>query len=408
MASIRVKALGKAYKRYPNRWSRLAEWCLPWVRSRHALNWVLREVSFDVSPGEAIGIVGMNGAGKSTLLKMLTGTTRPTRGEIKITGQVASLLELGMGFHPEFSGRQNVMMAGQLLGYTRQELHRLMPEIEAFAEIGEYIDQPVRLYSSGMQMRLAFAVATARRPDVFIVDEALSVGDAYFQHKSFDRIRQYREQGTTLLLVSHDKSAILAICDRALLLHQGRLLMTGEPESVMDFYNALLADPEQHHVVQQRQSDGKMQTRSGTGEASVVEVMLLNAEGQAVECVDVGQQVTLQLKVQVYADLDRLVLGYGIRDCHGQVMYGTNTELTEQVLEGVCAGQCVVFKVTFPASLGPGIYSVQTALTSASVHLHRNYEWCDRALLFEVVNRGYNAFEGRCWLQPEIQVMSDR
>jgi lipopolysaccharide transport system ATP-binding protein len=144
-------------------------------------------------------------------------------GSVSITGRVAALLELGMGFHPDFTGRQNAFMAGQLLGYSVEEIAQLMPEIEAFADIGDYIDQPVRVYSSGMQMRLAFSVATARRPDVLIVDEALSVGDAYFQHKSFDRIREFGKQGTTLLIVSHDKGAIQSICDRAILLNAGRV-----------------------------------------------------------------------------------------------------------------------------------------------------------------------------------------
>src|SRR5690606_6737354 len=184
---------GKAYKEYPNRWARLAEWLVPFSKPRHRLKWVLQDVSFSVEPGQALGIVGINGAGKSTLLKMITGTTQPSSGQIHIQGRVAALLELGMGFHPDFSGRQNVFMAGQLLGLSMEELQALMPEIEAFAEIGPYMDQPVRTYSSGMQMRLAFSVATARRPDVLIVDEALSVGDAYFQHKSFNRIREFRQ-----------------------------------------------------------------------------------------------------------------------------------------------------------------------------------------------------------------------
>src|SRR3990167_4186577 len=183
MGSIRVSQLCKAYKQYPTRWSRLAEWLIPFSAPRHQLTWVLQDVSFQVKPGEALGIIGVNGAGKSTLLKMITGTTQPNAGHIQIEGRVAALLELGMGFHPDFSGRQNVFMAGQMPGLRVGEKHALMPEIEAFAEIGEYIDHPVRTYSSGMQMRLAFSVATARRPDVLIVHEALSVGDAYFQHK---------------------------------------------------------------------------------------------------------------------------------------------------------------------------------------------------------------------------------
>ena len=202
MGTIDVSGLGKAYKQYPSRWSRLAEWIIPASRPRHVDHWVLRDISFRVHPGEAVGIVGINGAGKSTLLKMITGTTQPTEGRVSVTGRVAALLELGMGFHPAFTGRQNAIMAGQLLGYTMEDLARLMPDIEAFAEIGDYIDQPVRVYSSGMMVRLAFSVATAQRPDILIVDEALSVGDTYFQHKSFDRIRSYSREGTTLCRAS--------------------------------------------------------------------------------------------------------------------------------------------------------------------------------------------------------------
>jgi lipopolysaccharide transport system ATP-binding protein len=251
-----------------------------------------------VQPGEAVGIIGINGAGKSTLLKMVTGTTQPTTGSVRMEGRVAALLELGMGFHPDFTGRQNVYMAGQLLGYTQQELSQLMPVIEAFAEIGDYIDQPVRVYSSGMQMRLAFSVATATRPDVLIVDEALSVGDIYFQHKSFERIREFGRQGTTLLIVSHDKQAIQSICTRAILLNQGRLAMQGEPEAVMDYYNALLAEHQNQQVKQQENNAGKVQTISGTGEVVIDSVQLLDAQGLPTEVVCVGQSVTLQVAVR--------------------------------------------------------------------------------------------------------------
>ena len=252
MGTIRVTNLGKAYKQYPTRWSRLAEWLSPGDKSHHALKWVLQDINFNVAPGEAVGIIGINGAGKSTLLKLITGTTQPTTGLVCLQGRVAALLELGMGFHPDFSGRQNVIMAGQLLGLQAAEVQNLMPSIEAFAEIGDYIDQPVRVYSSGMQMRLAFSLATAKRPDVLIVDEALSVGDAYFQHKSFERIRQFRKQGSTLLIVSHDKGAIQSICDRAILLDSGRIIKEGAPEEVMDFYNALIAGRENSAIEQKK------------------------------------------------------------------------------------------------------------------------------------------------------------
>ncbi len=404
MGSITANNLGKAYKVYPSRFARLKEWLIPFSKPRHTLKWVLQDISFNVNPGEAVGIIGVNGAGKSTLLKMLTGTTEPTTGSVQTTGRVAALLELGIGFHPEFTGRQNAFMAGQLLGLSAADIRELMPQIEAFAEIGDYMDHPVRVYSSGMQMRLAFSVATARRPDILIIDEALSVGDAYFQHKSFERIRQFRRDGTTLLIVSHDKAAIQSICDRAILLNGGRIGMQGEPEAVMDYYNALLAERENQTVHQQATEGGRMQTISGTGEATVRSIALFDESGKTIEVVDVGQPVRLSIEVRVNAPVDRLILGYGIKDRFGQVVYGTNTELTKQPLLDVMAGQSYLFDIGFSASLGPGTYSVQTALVGSDSHLVNNYEWRDLALVFSVVNLSKPFFAGCAWMNPHIDI----
>ena len=404
MGSIRVKQLGKAYKIYNKRWDRLAEWMLPFRSQRHRLKWVLTDISFQLAPGEAVGIIGINGAGKSTLLKLITGTAQPTTGSVVIEGRVAALLELGMGFHPDFTGRQNVFMAGQLLGLPVDEIGTLMPEIEAFADIGDYIDQPVRVYSSGMQMRLAFAVATARRPDVLIVDEALSVGDAWFQHKSFERIRAFREQGTTLLIVSHDRAAMQAICDRAILLDRGRLAKQGTPEEVMDYYNALIAERDGSSVEQTVTPEGRTQTVSGSGEATVDEIVLENERGEAVEMVNVGAAVTLRVRVKVHADVPRLVLGYMIKDRLGQAIYGTNTHHMQMPLQDLKAGETVEYRFAFPLNLGAGSYSVTTALTSSETHLANNYEWRDLALLFIVMNMNRREFVGSSWLEPAVEI----
>lgn len=403
MGTITVSNLGKAYKIYPTRISRLGEWILPFRGPRHKLKWVLRDVSFTVSPGEAVGLIGINGAGKSTLLKLITGTTQPTTGSVWMDGSVAALLELGMGFHPDFTGRQNAYMAGQLLGMTVEQITELMPQIEAFADIGDYMDQPVRVYSSGMQMRVAFSVATARRPDILIVDEALSVGDAYFQHKSFDRIRQFQKQGTTLLLVSHDKQAIQSVCDRAILLDGGRLAREGRPEEIMDYYNAMIAERE-NDTVRQAEVEGKVQTVSGTGEASVSDIALFDEHGERVEVVDVGSPVTLEVRVKVNAPIPRMVLGYMIKDRLGQPMYGTNTHLKQLPLDDVAAGEEVVYRFAFPMNLGPGSYSVATAIVSTDTHLVNNYEWRDLALVFTVMNMRRPHFEGSAWLDPAIDI----
>lgn len=404
MGTMSVRGLGKAYRQYASRWSRLAEWLLPWGGARHELKWVLQDISFEVAAGEAVGIIGMNGAGKSTLLKLITGTSHATTGEVRLTGRVAALLELGMGFHPDFTGRQNVFVAGQLIGLSGQEIAHLMPEIEAFAEIGDYMDMPVRVYSSGMQVRLAFAVATCKRPDVLIVDEALSVGDAYFQHKSFNRIREFGQQGTTLLIVSHDKTVIQSICSRAMLLADGRLAMQGEPEMVMDYYNALIAEQGQSTVVQETLADGRVQTVSGTGEAVVTQVTIFNLKGQPVDVVRVGEPLVLSVMAKVRAPIESLVLGYSIKDRLGQVIYGTNTWHTGQALVDPEVGAIYVFNIAFDANLGVGNYSVQTALVASDTHLSSNYEWRDLAVVFSVVNVDKCTFVGSSWMQPVIEV----
>jgi len=403
MGTITVSNLGKAYRQYPTRWARLAEW-LDWRQQpRHHLHWVLQGISFSVQPGEAVGIIGINGAGKSTLLKMIVGTTQPSSGSVRITGRVAALLELGMGFHPDFTGRQNAYMAGQLLGYRVEEIARLMPEIEAFAEIGDYLDQPVRVYSSGMQMRLAFSVATAIRPDVLIVDEALSVGDAYFQHKSFDRIREFRLAGTTLLIVSHDKNAIMSICDRAILLNAGQLALQGEPEAVMDYYNALLADRHNQGVQQNPTPEGKVQTVSGSGEVQIACMALLNAAGQPIELVSVGEPLTLRIVAQCRTPVPALVVGYMIKDRLGQAVFGTNTHHMQRVLHDLPTGQEVEYAFDFAANFGPGSYSIAVACHASAAHTSKNYIWIDHALVFSVVNASQPEFVGLAWVPPVLR-----
>lgn len=403
MGSIHVNQLGKAYKQYFTRWSRLAEWLLPFSGARHHSHWILQDINFTVQPGEAVGIVGINGAGKSTLLKLITGTTQPTTGHVEITGSVAALLELGMGFHSDFTGRQNVFMTGQLLGLSAAEITELLPQIEAFAEIGDYIDQPLRVYSSGMQVRLAFSLATARRPDILIVDEALSVGDAYFQHKSFGRIREFRDAGTTLLIVSHDRQAIQSLCSRVILLDGGRVSKEGEPEAVLDYYNAMLAARQNQMVRQNEQEDGRVQTISGTAEAQIDEIGLYNAAGERVTSVSVGEQVELRVHVVINADLPELVFGYQVRDRLGHVVYGTNTYYLDARLTQLRRGERITYSFKFSANLGPESYSISSALHASNSHVIANYEWRDLSVVFNVVNANLPAFVGTAWLPPHLE-----
>lgn len=368
-------------------------------------SWVLRGIGFRVGAGESVGIVGQNGAGKSTLLKLVTGTLQPTEGSIQVGGRIAAILELGMGFNAELTGRDNARYTAGLMGMSPNQIDAIIPAVEEFAEIGAYFDQPLRTYSSGMQMRVAFSVVTVIRPEILIIDEALSVGDAYFAHKSMARIRRFREEGTTLLFVSHDPGAIQSLCDRAILLDRGRMLMDGEPSQVMDYYNALIAERENATVEVRALESGAVQTVSGTREAVVESVGLFNQTGEPIEFVNVGEPVELRVKAGVNADIPRLVFGYMIKDRLGQPVFGTNTHHTRQVLENVSGGQVVEYRIAFPMNFGPGSYSISTALCSTETHLVNNYEWRDLALMFTVVNQNRDPFVGNAWVPPLIEVL---
>lgn len=402
---LTLSGVGKAYRNWGSEWKRVASWFGLPARPKEE-NWVLQDINLHVGPGETIGLIGQNGAGKSTLLKIVTGTVRPTVGSAGRSGSIAAILELGMGFNPELTGRQNVVHAAGLMGHELAKILAAMPEIEAFAEIGEYFDQPVRTYSSGMQMRVAFSVATAFKPDILIVDEALSVGDSYFQHKSFDRIRAFREQGTSILFVSHGMSEIKTLCDRVILLDAGRVLKDGSPDEVVDYYNALVAKKENQalSIEQHREDDGWLLTRSGTREVTCDSLALLDADGNPVKVATVGQKVELRLTAGVHAAVDRLVLGYMIRDKFGHVVWGTNTWHTGQVEYKLEAGETVVFSLPFSCTLGPGSYSVSPALVSGDNHLENNYEWVDNLLVFDVINVDRDVFIGTNWLDAAFGI----
>jgi len=403
MSYLKVRNVSKVYKRYPGKWARLAEWITG--RERHEKHWVLRDISFEVAPGEAVGIIGVNGAGKSTLLKIITGTTQPTTGSVEIGGRVAALLELGMGFHPDFTGRQNAFMAGQLLGYSGGEIASLMPEIEAFAEIGDYIDQPVRVYSSGMQVRLAFSVATAIRPDVLIVDEALSVGDAFFQHKSFARIREFRNSGTTLLIVSHDKNSILSVCDRAIMIKGGFMVAEGKPDSVINFYQQSFFEKQDNNNIEFNNAvDSKWD--SGTGEARLTSIAIKNPEEERLELIKTGEPIIIEFLVRIEEDIPSLVLGFCITDRLGREVFGTNTVHTMQQLRDCRKGSCYKYEASLNANLGPGSYSVTVALTSDYLaERHSRYFRQERSAVFQVLNAEKHEFVGCTWLDSKISIV---
>jgi lipopolysaccharide transport system ATP-binding protein len=398
-----LENIGKSYVKYRSELHRFARWfgCSVTPLTEQ---WAVRKITFRVDKGQSLGIIGQNGAGKSTILKMITGTTRPTEGGIEVHGTVSALLELGLGMNPELTGRENAIHSAGLMGMSQSLIRELLPSIEAFAEIGEYFDQPMRTYSSGMQMRVAFSVATSVRPEVLIVDEALAVGDTYFVHKCYRRIREFRESGTTLLIVSHDATAIQALCDRAILLDGGRMVLDGDPQEVFDYYNALIADRENQTVRTTRSVHGQVATESGSGEAIIEHLDLVDARNQPVEFVAVGQPVTLRARVLVRNSVDRLVYGYMIRDRLGQPVFGTNTHHTDQACPDLNPGDEIEFAAQFPMNLGPGSYSVSVALTSTETHLVKNYQWRDLALVFSVANLDQPHFVGTAWVPPAIKV----
>ncbi|KRG69613.1 ABC transporter ATP-binding protein [Pseudoxanthomonas dokdonensis] len=403
---LSLKGVGKSYRTWSSEWLRMASWFGLPVKPKEQ-NWVLANIDFHVGKGETVGIIGQNGAGKSTLLKIVTGTVRPDRGEIVRNGRVAAILELGMGFNPDLTGRANVVHAAGIMGMEHSAIMAAMPGIESFAEIGDYFDQPVRTYSSGMQMRVAFSVATAFKPDLLIIDEALSVGDSYFQHKSFDRIRAFREQGTSILFVSHGLSDVKTLCDRVILLDKGTILKDGAPDEVVDYYNAMVAVKENQalSIEQRRAKDGWLLTRSGTREVTVESLGLFDAGTQEpIRVASVGQRVELKLRAKVNDAIPRLVLGYMLRDKQGHVIWGTNTWHTKQLLTHLEQDDLVEYSLAFTCTLGPGSYSVSPALVSSDTHVENNYEWIDNLFVFDVINTSHSVFIGATWLDAEFDI----
>lgn len=403
MNRITVAGLGKAYKRYPSRFGRLLEWASPGTAPRHTLTWVLNDISFSVTDGESVGILGVNGAGKSTLLKLITGTTQPTTGSVQIHGRVAALLELGMGFHPDFSGRQNVYMAAQLQGLTREQIDSHLDEIQQFADIGDYFDMPVRVYSSGMQVRLAFAVATAVRPDVLIVDEALSVGDVAFQAKCYRRLLEYKELGTTLLLVTHSLDDVVKHCQKAIVLDGGRIVEEGEPREVVTRFRDLLFgrarkaalkngravlsddasrdvapalssiesaiafDLSDSDIFASRALYQKIEHRWGGGGARITDYAV-SANGRLYPTeVEVGEHLTIAFRVVFDHPVVEPIFGLMIKTLEGQVVYGTNSELRGVEAGRVAAPGAVTCQFSFPVRLNAGHYFISLGVSEASL-----------------------------------------
>jgi len=404
-ALISVDNVSKCYPAYAGNFDRFLSWFGVNVRPKSEF-WAVKDVTFSAYVGEAIALIGQNGAGKSTLLKLITGITRQTQGRITVNGRISSLLELGLGFNPEFTGRENILRSGGLLGMTNDQILERMPEMEDFSEIGDFFDQPLRVYSSGMQARLAFALATAMRPEVLIVDEILSVGDSYFQHKSFNRIRQFKEEGTVVILVTHAMEDVRAICDRVILLDCGKVLKDGQTDEVVDYYNALVAtrESEDLHVEQKKHRGDWLYTRSGNKMAHIEDVSLLNDSGMPLKAINVGEKLVIKVTVAVLQDIENLVLGVLIRDRSGHVVWGTNTSHTGNVIAKAVQGSRLIYSIAFDSTLGEGSYGVCLAVHSGENHIDSNYDWIENVEVFDVVNTKHPLFIGTTYLASTINV----
>jgi len=401
---IIVNGLGKKYKRYPSHWARLAEWLSGGRKIRHEEHWVLRDIAFQVQSGEAVGIIGRNGAGKSTLLKMLTRTTLPSTGTVETRGSLSALLELGMGAHMDFTGRVNAKMTCRMMGLRTEETNALLPKIAEFSELGDYFDQPMRVYSTGMQVRLAFSAATAVRPEILIVDEALSVGDAYFQHKCIDRIRSFREQGTTLLFVSHDPGAVKSLCERAILIDDGVVLKDGTSGSVLDYYNARVAQRSTDEEIRQLEGEDGTSTRSGTGQVCIESVEMVDCNHQAARAFSVGDTACIHCRIKLNSPMENPTVGILIRDRMGNDIFGTNSYHLGGGGQSYGEGDVLEAVFSLALNLGSGNYSLSVAVHPGDSHLIENCDWWDRCLVFQIIPGTEASFVGVASLPAAVHI----
>ena len=392
--ALRVEGVSKQYRIYDQAADRLKEMVTRGRWKTHRQFWALSDISFEVGKGTTFGIVGPNGCGKSTLLQIIAGTLKPTKGTIWHAGRIAALLELGAGFNLEFTGRENVFMSTSLMGFSHAATVAMLPEIQRFAEIGEFIDQPVKMYSSGMYVRLAFAAAISIMPEILIVDEALAVGDAIFQHRCMRRIREMQENGTTILLASHDPHAIRSLCSTALLLHAGRMEAIGKPADVLNRYQKLIMARETAYDASQTPADLTLESvefepdqkisysyRHVDGRAEIIGVQLLDAAHQRIELVETGEEVTVKFRLRFREAVEAPVCGFLIRNRHGIHIYGTNTDLQKVDFNTASPNEIIEVSFVFNCWLAPDTYSITLGVHSLD---GVSFDWLDDALFFRV------------------------
>ncbi len=441
LAVVRIENAGKCYHIYAKPSDRLKQSLLGWRRRYYKDFWAVRNVSLEVRRGEAVGIIGVNGSGKSTLLQMIAGTLTPTEGTIEVRGRVGALLELGSGFNPEFTGRVNVYLAGAIRGMTRRELEERFDDIAGFADIGEFLDQPVKTYSSGMMVRLAFSVQVQTEPDLLIVDEALAVGDNLFQKRCYQRLAELRERGVTLLFVSHQQEAVRTLTTRAVLLHHGNVRAIGEPGEVLLDYRRLL------HAEERRWLDARLahesaklaggapsaaapgapgprsedRTSFGDLDAEITGVEVLDGAGAACSVFHPGDTLRFRVGFRVAREMNHLNIALRVRSKEGVKIYSWGTLNQDiAVWAGKAAGPTVWERVFAPGEytaefdcrcvLGGNFYEVQAAVSEENDRYYQDQRilhWRDEAAFFQVlVDHREHFFGGVCDLGMKA-VVSD-
>jgi len=416
MDAVNVERVFKNYRIYSKPVDRLKE-LFQRRKKYHTDFWALSDVNFTVRRGTTFGVIGENGSGKSTLLQIIAGTLQPTSGQVSLGGRVAALLELGAGFNPEFSGRENVFLNAAIMGLSTSEIEEKFPDIERFAEIGEFINKPVKTYSSGMYVRLAFAVSIHVDPEILLVDESLSVGDVYFQQRCIRKLRQMKEEGKTILFVSHDMTAVKNLCESAVWLDHGRVKEVGNPDEVVGHYLAEITqrkDPfatlqgERASLTPRPDSIGpsdlivqslpNIDRRWGNGQAEILGVQLLDGQGCPCDCLTHGDSLTVRVSIKFNRSLPHPIVGFLMRNRLGEDIAGINTSAEGIVLPPADGFQIytVDFRVQVPY-LHPGNYYFSLAVANGT-HLDNVIcDWIDNAILLSVKQRlpvyGYMRFD---------------
>lgn len=388
--AIEVKDVVKIYKLYNKPRDRVKEAFGFGKKQQTKLHYALNGVSLKIAKGETVGIIGTNGSGKSTILKIITGVLNPTSGEVHVDGRISALLELGAGFNMEYNGIENVYLNGTMMGFSEKEIEEKLPSILEFADIGDYVYQPVKTYSSGMFVRLAFAVAINIEPEILIVDEALSVGDVFFQAKCYRKFEEFKEQGKTIVFVSHDLSSISKYCDRVFLLNRGNLLGEGKPKEMIDAYKRVLVG--QYEDAGEEKAEAEAENPSaleyGNGQAQILEYYMTDDRGVRTCAIIKGSEFTIHMKVKFTEKIPAPIFAFSIKNVLGVEITGTNTMIEKAFLEGVEPGQVKEIAFTQKMSLQGGEYLLSLGVTGY------------RGETFEVYHRLYDILN--------ISVVSDK